>query len=288
MESTQTRWEQLWLPLWPLASDDLREGIYRGSRADALAKRYVEANPQAISNLLVVDVDHEDALMRSLWDRRQWLPNAVVENPANGHAHAVWALSEPITRTEYAHRKPLAYAAAVVEGLRRSVDGDRGYSGLMTKNPQHQDWTASWITDQLYSLGQLADQLTQAGHMPAPSWTKSRRKNPIGLGRNCAIFETARTWAYREVRHHFGDPEGLRLAVLERVHELNAAYTEPLPATEAVQIAHSIHRWITTRSRLWADGPAVYEATFSTIQAARGRKGGLASGLTRRKGLEHL
>jgi len=30
------RFEQLWLPLWPLASDDLREGIYRTSREKRL------------------------------------------------------------------------------------------------------------------------------------------------------------------------------------------------------------------------------------------------------------
>src|SRR5699024_6280075 len=56
------------------------------------------------------------------------------------------------------------------------------------------------------------------------------------------------------------------------VHELNAEFTEPLPANEAHQIATSIHKWITTQSRMWADGPTVYEATFTTIQAARGRK----------------
>ena len=86
------RFEQLWLPLWPLASDNLREGIYRTSREKALDKRYVETNPDALSNLLVVDVDHDDALLRALWERHDWLPNAVVENPLNGHAHAVWDL----------------------------------------------------------------------------------------------------------------------------------------------------------------------------------------------------
>ncbi len=38
------KFEQLWLPLWPLASDNLRDGIYRTSRHKALGKRYVEAN----------------------------------------------------------------------------------------------------------------------------------------------------------------------------------------------------------------------------------------------------
>lgn len=238
----------------------------------ARGRRYIEANPASLSNLLVVDVDHDDALLRSLWDRPQWLPNAVVENPSNGHAHAVWALAEPVTRTEYGSRKATAYAAAVVEGLRRSVDGDRAYSGLMTKNPEHTAWHASWTSDELYTLDQLSGHLTAAGFMPAPSWTKSRRKNPVGLGRNCTIFETARVWAYREVRHYWGNPEELRLAILERVRELNSGFSEPLPANEARDIAHSIHRWITTRSRLWNDGPAVYEATFSAIQSARARK----------------
>ncbi|CAL9327723.1 hypothetical protein [Streptomyces sp. enrichment culture] len=51
---------------------------------------------------------------------------------------------------------------------------------------------------------------------------------------------------------------------------------EPLPAVEARAIANSIHRWITTRSRMWKDGAAVYEATFVAIQSARGKKSGRA------------
>lgn len=276
---------QMWLPLWPLASDDLKAGIYRTARETARGKRYIESNPQALSNLLVVDVDHEDALMRSLWDRPDWLPNAVVENPANGHAHAVWALQEPVTRTEYAHRRPLAFAAAVTEGLRRSVDGDAAYSGLMTKNPEHVDWDTSWTSDRLYGLQELSRHLQAAGFMPAPSWRRTRRKRPVGLGRNCSVFETARVWAYREVRHHWGDEDGLGNAITERVHEINAGFSEPLPAREARDIAKSIHRWIITESRMWADGPAVYEATFTAMQAARGRKGGIKSGESRRRGL---
>lgn len=42
----------------------------------------------------------------------------MVENPTNGHAHAIWVLSAPFPRTEYARHKPLTYATAVVEGVR--------------------------------------------------------------------------------------------------------------------------------------------------------------------------
>lgn len=277
------QWEQMWLPGFPFASDDLKAGIYRMAREPALERLYIEANPKALSNLLVVDVDHSDARLRAMWDRHAWLPNAIVENPENGHAHAVWALKEPVTRTEYASRKPLAYAAAVVEGLRRSVEGDQGYSGLMTKNPTHDAWNAHWITDELYSLPQLHEHLDTTGFMPPASWQRTKRRNPVGLGRNCTIFETARLWANRELRHHFGDPVGLGISILDEVNSLNAAFSEPLPSSESKAIATSIHRWITTKSRMWRDGPAVYEATFSTIQSARGRKGGAASGLKRRE-----
>ena len=58
------QWDQMWLPLWPLASDDLLTGVYRRSRQYAMHRRYIEANPRALSNLLVVDIDHEDFVLR--------------------------------------------------------------------------------------------------------------------------------------------------------------------------------------------------------------------------------
>ncbi|MEV5568084.1 replication initiation protein [Streptomyces sp. NPDC052196] len=275
MESPAEQWDELWLPLRPYATNRLQEGIRREQRPVAMTRRYVEANPSAISNLLVVDVDHSDAVLRAVSSVGSHpLPNAVVENPVNGHAHAVWALAEAVTRTEYARRKPLAYAAAVTEGLRRALDGDAAYSGLMTKNPLHTDWSTEWLHGGLHTLGGLEEALS--GHMPPTRWreTKRFRTNITGLGRNCSIFETARTWAYREVRHHFGSPDTLHTAIHAEVHTRNAEFAEPLPAVEARSIANSIHRWITTRSRMWKDGAAVYEATFVAIQSARAKKGG--------------
>ena len=60
------------------------------------------------------------------------------------------------------------------------------------------------------------------------------------------------------------------------VQERNAGFSEAIPTSEADGIARSIHRWITTRSRMWADGAAAYEATLIAMQSARGRKSGQA------------
>lgn len=265
-------WDRIWLPQRPLATDDPTTGLTRTSRTQALDRRLIETNPTALTSLLAVDVDHPDALIRALWDRADWLPTVVTENPTSGHAHAIWALTAPVATTEYAHRRPLALAAAVTEGLRRSVDGDPSYGGLITKNPLNQDWIAHWVTNHTYGLKELAGHLDDADLMPPASWRRARRKNPIGLGRNCCLFETARTWAYREARHHWGDPDGLHRAITSTVRDLNAGFSDPLPSSETRAIATSIHKWITTKSRIWKDGPATYEATFITIQSARGKK----------------
>ena len=295
MTATAEHFEQLWLPLWPLATDDLLEGIYRQSRRSALGRRYIEANPQALSNLIVVDIDHPDAALRALSAQGSHpMPNVIVGNRANGHAHAVWALTEPVTRTEYARRKPLAYLAACAEGVRRAVDGDRSYSGLMTKNPTHDGWDVEWLHRDTYGLDQFESELGK--HMPAPGWRRARafRDNPTPLSRNCQMFDSVRQWAYRPalMRQYLPtkDSAGLARAIHAEVATMNAEFPitdvcpGPMPDSEVRAIAASIHRWITHRSRIWSDGIVVYEATLSTRQSAIGRKretarrGGLSRG----------
>lgn len=272
---SEQRWEQMWLPHRPLAGDELAYGLYRMSRKDALTKLHIEANPQATSNLLVVDIDHPDAALRALSAvGNHPMPTAIVENPTNGHAHAVWGLHEPITRTERASLKAIQYGAAVAEGLRAAVGGDQGYSGLITKNPLHESWTTHWPDTQqakLYDLAELEHAL--GPHMPERGWRRGRIPGEItGLGRNCTLFETSRHWAYRELRNWFGNPEGLSKAIELHVQLRNQAFAEPLPLPEALAVARSIAGWITRKSSMWKDGPIVYDATFTLIQSARSRK----------------
>ena len=100
--------------------------------------------------------------------------------------------------------------------------------------------------------------------MPPDSWQRTKRKKPVG--------ETARTWAYREIRHHWGDPSGLVDAISLKAHDLNGQFSEPLPIREAEDIARSISRWIITQSRMWADGPDAYNRRFSDTQRERQRR----------------
>ncbi|MBC3178714.1 primase C-terminal domain-containing protein [Corynebacterium lujinxingii] len=77
------------------------------------------------------------------------------------------------------------------------------------------------------------------------------------LGTGKALYESARTWAYREIRNHWGDPDSLRRSIQTVAQAIDVEmFTEPLPTNEVDHIARSIHKWIITKSRMWADGPA--------------------------------
>ena len=127
--------EGWWLPERPLCCDADYAQLRRRSRADALKHEHIETNPAALVNMLVVDIDAAEGRAMALWEHQGMMPNLVMENPANGHAHAAWVLAAPVCRTDVARLKPLKLARSVTEGLRRSCDGDTGYAGLLMKNP---------------------------------------------------------------------------------------------------------------------------------------------------------
>lgn len=262
-------WPEQWLPKRPYATDRLSDGIWREPRRQAMGRRYIEVNPPAFVNVLPLDLDHSDAALRVLSSNRNHpIPNLIAESPSNGHAHALWVLKTPVVRTEYGRRKPLAYAAAVGEGLRRAVSGDRGYSGLMTKNPLHSDWGVTWIRAEPWTLDEMAKRL--GNHMPERGWHRTARPADIaGLGRNCSLFDSTRLWSYQQFHHFHDDWFGFQAAVHQHIEELNGEFPCPLPIRETRSIAKSISQWTFRHF-----DPDASRERFIAIQAARGRRSG--------------
>ena len=162
------------------------------------------------------------------------MPNLVMENPANGHAHAAWVLAAPVCRTDVARLKPLKLTRSVTEGLRCSCDGDTGYAGLLMKNPLSGAWSSEITAPDAYALDQLRAALEEHGDMPPASWKRTKRARTVGLGRNCTLFDEARTLAYRYVRSlPDRTPESgemLREHVRATCHQLNAELFADLAA----------------------------------------------------------
>lgn len=71
--------EGWWLPRRPLCCDDDYAALRRRSRADALRCKHIEANPSALVNTIVVDIDDANAKAMALWGHRGMLPNWIAE-----------------------------------------------------------------------------------------------------------------------------------------------------------------------------------------------------------------
>src|SRR5699024_7580687 len=69
----------------------------------------------------------------------------------------------------------------------------------------------------------------------------SKKQEVLGLGRNCAMFDTVRKWAYKAIRAHRGGIYATWLdAVIKHCLSVNEAFLEPLPYSEVKATAKSI------------------------------------------------
>lgn len=275
-------WNALWLPRRPMATDHFDEGVYRRSREVALGMRNIETHPAALKNMFVVDVDHEDSLNRVMENRHGYTPNVFVENPANGHGHAIWFMADPMPTTEAAlnrTKKSNFYADAIHEGLRRAVDGDPNYTGRLTKNPLHPDWDAYWRkdADKGYHFAELAEPLRRDGFMPEPEWgikrTRGRRNagegNGIGEGRNADLFNDTRFYAYALQTQVGGDRSLFRDRVHDFAYARNAEFELPLSTNEAGLVAKSVVKFILKQPKWWEGGAWVTDEKFRELQRYR-------------------
>jgi len=240
------------MPGKPYASDDLACGLHITTKGAALRRRYIQPNPPTARAFMILDVDRAGAAYA--WDDAGLpQPTWAASNPANGHAHLGYALHTPVCTTDAARLKPLRYLARIENGFRVATSADRAYTGLITKNPFHDDWRVLWGRDAPWELDELRDYLPD--DLPQPA---HRTADELGLGRNVGLFDRLRRWAYRARRVH-NDTSGQWTArTHERAEMLNTEFADPLPLNEVRAIAKSVAKW--TWLSLDAAGYAAWQA----------------------------
>lgn len=262
-----TRW-----PHKPYCSDDKTARRIR-SLAHALKYPYIQANPPHMRVWSIYDVDRSGGGLA--WEDSGLPPPAWASiNKDNGHAHLVWGLTVPVLVDSPDMRQaPLRYLCAVESAFRAKLNADSGYTGLITKNPSHPLWRVLRGPRMSYELGELADWVDLPKHLP------KRKPEEIGLGRNVTVFDWLRQYAYRHIRQFKTD---VRNYVLWQTHlnnkalERNGDLQNPMDGREVWHIAKSVSKWTWQKFDLVAS-----DAKFSQLQAHRGQKGGIASGLSR-------
>lgn len=258
------------LPHKPYFSDDLHFGVRIAGKERAILAKYIQFNQPHAMFWLGFDVDRAGAAID--WsDRNAPAPTLTITNPENGHAHLLYALETSIRTAPDGKMKPLKYAAAVENALRKKLDADVGYSGLICKNPNHDHWKIAVWQRELYTLDWLADSLDLN-----TEYDKEIVAD-YGLGRNCTLFDKTRKWAYRAIRQGWPEYDQWLEACYERANAYNSQLLSPLDVNEVKGIAKSIAKWTTKEFSVDSFKKYIIDTHKPDIQRSRGRKGGLIS-----------
>ena len=189
------------------------------------------------------DIDHPGAYFAHD-DANVPQPNVIMVNPDNGHAHAAYLLATPVARHSASRVRPLQFYGAVERGIARRLGADRGYVGLIAKNPLHPHWRVEWRREAPYTLPELADWLFDRDMAPDTSV-----KTTFGAGRNVTVFDELRAIAYREVLQFKREDAGIAglgafRARLEAVAlGINRQFPHALKLSEVRAIAKSVSKW---------------------------------------------
>ena len=251
------------LPKKPYCSDDLGRGVIIRPKRTAIQKPYIQHNPPCLVSSLVFDIDRQDAYFA--WsDANLPTPTWIAKNRQNGHAHIGYMLLAPVCTTHRAKQNVIQYLAKIEQAYSLALGADRGYTGLITKNPCHGTWENHTFGVQPYDLNYLAD-FVELQEL------KTDLKEVSGLGRNCMMFDTVRFWAYEAIRAFIsGSPDSWYAEVLKVAINANGAFLEPLPYSEVKATAKSIATYC------WKKDAYCYHE-FIDRQSRKGTLGGKKS-----------
>ena len=253
------------LPNKPYFSDDLHFGVRIAGKERAILAKYIQFNQPHAMFWLGFDVDRTGAAID--WsDRNAPAPTLTITNPENGHAHLLYALETPVRTAPDGKMKPLRYAAAVENALRKKLEADEGYSGLICKNPNHGHWKIAVWQPELYTLDWLAASLDLSAA------NDKEIVADYGLGRNCTLFDKTRKWAYRAIRQGWPEYEQWLQACYERASAYNLQFSSPLDENEVNGIAKSIAKWTHSNFDEASFKKYVEDTHSSYIQSLRGKK----------------
>lgn len=244
----------------PFCTDDFkRDGIYRTNKRRALNSVYIEHNNDSFINSIVFDIDSDTAAIA--WqDADIPKPNFITQNPANGHAHLFYALSSPVCITENARRKPQKLLRGVIEGLTERLGADPCYTGKITKNPLNPRWRTFWNEQPRFELNYLCEFIDTNKRVK-----KEVRKSIVAEGRNTALFDTLRFYAYSIIFKYQKNDDfcGFISALQEEAENINDSFEDQLGFKEINHTIRSISSWV------WGTFDS---DTFSEIQSNRAKK----------------
>jgi DNA-binding CsgD family transcriptional regulator len=196
------------------------------------------------------------------------VPNLVVVNPSNGHAHLIYLLGAWV-QTDFGDSRRLKvvrYAAAIERAYTAALGADTAYAGRFHHNPLSCAYVTKIGREAPYSL----DELARYVDLTAPP---QKKIPPTGIGRNVEIFDRLRRWAYVAVADwRIGTYDAWCGAVADRGEQIATdvgaeSPRGPLAANEVGHIVKSVARWVW--ERYGADVPPLLREARMAAQRER-------------------
>ncbi|HUH58408.1 MAG TPA: replication initiation protein [Pseudomonadales bacterium] len=240
----------------PYCSNNLRYGLRIRNASRAISHKYIQPNHPNSKLWLLYDIDRPIGLETIRDDLNLPEPTFFVQNPKNNHAHLFYGLHTAVHFNQSSSMKPQRFAGAVDVAMTSALNADAGYVGLIAKNPLHAHWR-TYNTNLAYDLEDFTE------YVDLTPYNAQKRMEAVGLGRNIALFDTLRYWAYKAIRQGWPAFPQWHEACLQRAIGINAGFKAPLPISEVRATAKSVARY--THSKF-------SDSTFSAIQSARQAK----------------
>ena len=259
----------------------------------------IQYNRPTIVKFLVFDIDreHEGRAARSMpryagtQERRYecadaWRdadlppPNWTITNPRNGHAHLCYVLEKPVYFGFASSQRPKRFVDAIRKAYSVALGADQNYVGPLAKNPLHPSWLTEPLRASAYSLDELAEYVDLRG--VSGLWVRTKAR---AVGRNVALFDDLRKWAYQNVavlRDRGVAYDGFAAIVFTEAQVRNEfGAVSPLSYREVRGLAKSVATWV------WKHyvGIGSPTAALRAYQATLGAKKGAAK---RTRGLEMI
>ena len=256
-----------------------KDGLREMKREKALGMRFIRTNAASAANLIVVDLDDEDAAglaMDAAVDGRLPYYSYLVRNEATGHAHIGWFIQGHARSKNQQH-----LFDAIREAFTKILGGDTGYTGYTTRNPLVGDgqWV-EWGTARAYSFSELLDFVPFDVREQVEAVREERAQkfadgdlslDPDSTTRNDDLF--------RVCGQHLRGKQGRENFITyahEHVAARNQEFTTPLPDWEVRQIVRSITGFTLTKMRM-----PVSQGDSEAFKAAQRRRAARAKHVRR-------
>lgn len=223
----------------------------------AFSYPYIAPNSNFNISWLVFDIDREFNLFTDIYDRNLPVPNLIVTNPENGHAHLWYVLKTPVyCQDAFKHSKAYLYEEAVYKALCRALGADPHFNRTLCKTPFHSEWVTYDAAENPYNLSDLCSHLDMNWkEQPTKKVMKGKTKK-VKLeqletfpgaekgSRHNELFDFVRFHAYKaRSQNECATEEELSGWCTDYVIKSNDNNDIPLTKKECIILGDSIAKW---------------------------------------------